>query len=273
MQSKNNPVVLTRLGEDIIKAVAFYRYMTALDITQLLYSPGGIRHARTLLALLCGGGDFVENQYLYRFRMPDVSPGNPERIYTLGALGRDYLRAHEDENVRRRFRPDDAKHISFSQMVHNMTLTRFLVAARRWAETSGGFALADTKIGYELLGRTASEQGKKEKAVPDGWLLFEKREEGKASSRYPVLVEIDRGTMYRERFKAHVSARIEFVRSGAYKRMFGIESVVIAYVTTGALGGQSAARRQSLCTWTQEVWASSPGELGVGVPLCLRQSG
>jgi hypothetical protein len=37
---RKKPVVLTRGFEDILRAVNFYRYMTALDVSYLLYSLG-----------------------------------------------------------------------------------------------------------------------------------------------------------------------------------------------------------------------------------------
>ena len=74
------------------------------------------------------------------------------------------------------------------------------------------------------------------------------------------MLEIDRGTMFRERFKKHVNDRIEFVRSGAYERMFGTKAVVIAYVTTGATGEEKEGRRKALCAWTMEALKSAKRE-------------
>jgi hypothetical protein len=98
------------------------------------------------------------------------------------------------------------------------------------------------------------EKGRKEKlaVVPDAWLYFEKGGSGKPEW-FPVLVEIDRGTMFKERFKKHVLSRVEFVRSGGYRQMFGQEAVMIAYATTGARGEASEGRRKALCQWTQEA--------------------
>jgi len=56
--------------------------------------------------------------------------------------------------------------------------------------------------------------------VPDAWLLIERVREG-APERFPVLLEIDRGTEYQRRFKEHVLSRAEFIRSGGYERLFG----------------------------------------------------
>ena len=231
--------------------------MTARDVAHLLFNPSAIVRVRQLLPSMCGGADFGRNQYLYRFRMPDVSAGNPERVYALGNLGRKFLSAEFGLLVDKRFRPEGA-HLSFTQMIHNLVLTRFLVAAHRWAGTRSGVRLSQVRICYELGAGTADtgERGKREKGavIPDGWLLFQKVERGKKTVDFPVLVEIDRGTMFKKRFKEHVASRIEFVRSGAYREMFGQEAVVIVYATTGTTGEGVEGRRGALAEWTEELF-------------------
>lgn len=88
--------------------------------------------------------------------------------------------------------------------------------------------------------------------VPDAWLLFEKAGGESSPGGFPLLLEVDRGTMYRQRFKRHVASRIEFMRSGGYKRLFGTEAVLIAYVATGGTETEEG-RRRALCSWTMEV--------------------
>jgi hypothetical protein len=158
--------------------------------------------------------------------------------------------------VERTTRPDEGKHLSFSQVRHNLALTRFLVAANRWAGESGAFKLSEVKICYDLaasIGKAArGERGRgKAPVIPDGWLLFERAGREPTPGRYPVLLEIDRGTMYRERFKRHVASRIEFVRGGGYKAMFGVEAVLIVYVGITERGEEK--RREALVNWTMEL--------------------
>jgi hypothetical protein len=73
---------LTFRDEDILQAVNTYRYMTARDITYLLFSQNSITYARERLAALAGGEDSKERAYLYRFAMPSKT-GSRERVYTL----------------------------------------------------------------------------------------------------------------------------------------------------------------------------------------------
>jgi hypothetical protein len=163
-------------------------------------------------------------------------------------------------------RPEKGIHLGFSQLMHNLVLTRLLVASRSWGAVTADISLSETKICYEMGGDAVSvdvaAKGKMEKVsvIPDAWLLFEKLKKGMREYVSPVLLEIDRGTIYRQRFKRHVLSRIEFVASGEYRRVFGQEAVVIAYATTGATGEMQQGRRKALCAWTMEALKDSGRE-------------
>jgi hypothetical protein len=197
--------ILGKRGEEILKAVYFYRYMTALDVCCLLYAPSSLVHVRRILTELAGGGDYVENEFLYRFPL-QRGVGNRVRVYTLGARGRDFFKFELEYPVAWYFRPDKVRHLSLGQMIHNLTLTRFLVAAKKWTEERRGCKLLQVKTCYEVGSDYPSvevvKDGKKEriKVIPDAWLLFEKVRD---SVEYPILLEIDRGTAYRNKFKEH----------------------------------------------------------------------
>jgi hypothetical protein len=250
------PFVLTKGQEEILKAVHFYRYMTAQDVCFLLYSPSSLVYVRKLLSTMAGKGDGVANQYLYRFALPSVSAGNPRRVYTLGSLGREFLVDVTGLAADWYFRPHKVKHLSFSKVLHNLFLTRFLVAARRWAAADGAFELLSVRTCYELEGTGGTTQEEPETrartgVIPDGWLLFAKRRD---NSRFPVLLEIDRGTAYRQNFKQHVKGRLEYIKAGGeYTRVFGEKAVRIAYVTTGETEEYREARLRSMQSWTMEV--------------------
>ncbi len=67
------------------------------------------------------------------------------------------------------------------------------------------------------------------------------------------MLEIDRGSEQKERFKIHIKARIEFIRSGAYAKVFDEEAVLVAYATSGQLPEYRESRRSTLCKWTMEL--------------------
>jgi len=185
------------------------------------------------------------NHYLYRFGLPKATKGNVERIYTLGSRGRDFLVNATGQSINWYFRPGRTATHNYSFLVHSLAVTRFLVAASYWSKTQKGLQLIQSRINYEL----ANTPGKEEATIiPDGWLLFQ-RSDGKKGS---VLLEIDRGTEYQERFKQHIVSRVEFVRSGAFERFFGERSVTVVYVAVGDLPYKET-RRRTMLLWTKEV--------------------
>jgi hypothetical protein len=114
-----------------------------------------------------------------------------------------------------------------------------------------------TRICYELAREAATveinKEGKVEKlkVIPDAWIEFE-RNDGK---KFPILLEVDRGMEHGKKYMSHVRSRIEFIRSGAYKKMFQTDAVLIAYMTPGDLPEYRETRRKAMCRWTQEVLA------------------
>jgi hypothetical protein len=236
---------VTPTEEEILKIMSTYRYMTALDVAHCLFSPKSLTHVRSILTRLAGGDDGKERECLYRFPLPSAKAGNRERIFTLGAAGREVVESLGIP-VDWYYRPSKTGRLSGSHLAHQLLLTRFVVCACRFTNQHPDYSLADVRLCYELEKRVGKREG--EAVVPDAWLLFER--DGK---KFPVLVEIDRGTEYQERFKNHVRGRIEFIRSGDYARVFGTPAVIIAYATTGQVQEHAETRRRTMCTWTMEV--------------------
>lgn len=255
------PLILGLHHERILQTVHFFRFMTARDVAYRLYSPKSLTRVRRYLADLAGGADYQTHQYLYRFPLPQPTDGRSEKVYTLGSRGRDFLAEECGLPVTWSFRPEKVKHLSVGQLVHNLTLTRFCCAAYHWSTSQSDWKLAKTRISYELAAAArkvtlAKESGTETLSiVPDAWLLFEELQAGQHAHWIPVLLEIDRGTEYQQKFKQHVRSRIEYVRSGAYQEVFGTAAVLIAYATTGETPAYRETRRAAMCAWTAEVLA------------------
>jgi Replication-relaxation len=255
---------LTFRDEDILQAVNTYRSMTAKDITSLFFSPSSINYARERLAALAGGEDGKERAYLYRVAMP-TRTGSRERVYTLGSAGREALLSL-GVPVEGYVPPYKADRLSHSHLAHQLTLTRFVVAANLWVRTHADYALAEMRLSYEIEKRIAKLHGEKERAaalvIPDGWLLFERVAD---RARSPLLIEIDRGSEYQERFKNHVRGRIAFIHSGDYAKVFGMPAVMIAYVTTGQVPAYRETRVRTMAAWTREVLTELKMERWAGI--------
>lgn len=262
------PNIVSKATERILRAAHFYRFLTAYDFLKLFYRLGSLTYVRALASELAGGEDLKTNEYLYRFKLPGTSNGT--RIYTPGVKGRNYLAKEMGLPADWYFRPHKLKYLSYSKADHNLSLSRFLIAAQAWAKKQSSFRIAHLRICYELA-QTApliqiDTQGKTEniKVIPDGWILFEKLRNGAHERFMPTWIELDRGTEHQLRFKQHVRSRIAFIQSGSYRQLFHTNAVVIAYVTTGQTPEYRETRRKAMCTWinqtlhelAKESWAS-----------------
>lgn len=142
-------LILTNRDEDILRAIYKYHYVTSQDITRLLFSKGSLTHVREILSALSGGEDHQERNYLYRFQLPNSSSGNREKVYTLGATGRDLL-ASLGLSVDWYFRPHKTRNLSHSHILHDLILTRLVVAAHAWCRKSPDYTIRESRLCYEL---------------------------------------------------------------------------------------------------------------------------
>jgi hypothetical protein len=252
---RQKPLILTPRDETILRVIYQYRYMTALDVAYLLFQPSSFTHVREILFALAGGEDFGARTYLCRFPLPGI--GNAVRVFTLGAKGRSFL-AKQGFPVHWYFRPYKVHHLSHSHVLHNLILTRFLVALSFWTRQQTAFRLLTVRFGHELAGTPVTvrveTKGKTTSVpvIPDAWVLLER---ARNSNKVPILVEIDRGMEYQQRFKQHVRSRITYIADGSYTRTFGTQSVTVAYATTGEVPAYRERRRETMRQWTAEVLA------------------
>jgi hypothetical protein len=267
-RNKASEVKISERYQEILEAIHTYRFVTAWDMTRLLYTPTSINHVREILSLLSGKQDHAEADYLYRFPLPTTRVGNTEKIYTLGARGRAYLQSC-GMDIDWYFRPykfqftDDVM-TYYQPCLHALTLTRFLVAAKVFVKKHPEWELPTLRTEYALKQEIAEEKAKKHAAtitltpdngkaeekimvIPDAWLEFH-HTTSKKGSWHPVFLEIDRATEQQRYFKRQIRARALFLANGGYKKLFGTNKGVIAYATTG-----NQTRVQTMRKWTKEV--------------------
>ena len=237
--------------------------MTALDVAYSLFSPKSLTHVRHILSTLSGGKDYQERSFLYRFPLPTTKAGNRERVYTLGAAGREVVESFGIP-VDWYYRPSKTGRISGSHLLHQLTLTRCVVSACHWVSKHPEYSLVDVRLCYEIEKSMALLAGEQERTsaavIPDAWLLFER---GSDRARFPVLLEVDRGSEFQERYKNHVRGRLEFIIRGDYAKLFQTPAVIICYVTTGQVAEYAETRRKSMAAWTRgHARRAENGELG-----------
>src|ERR671914_3052567 len=261
-RAHTNSLTLTEPQQRILRAAHFYRFLVALDICRLYWSLSSITYVRDLLANL------AKNKYLYHFAHPSLSKGGAvENTYTLGSKGRDYVERILGLPCDFYYRPHKIRHASHGAVLHNLILTRTLIAASVWAKKQPNFNLVKTRICYELAREAPSIQltdangvREKVKCIPDAYLLFQKLNNNKHERFYQIILEVDRGTEFKQRYIKAIRARLEFIKdSEAYKRLLGMEpkNVIIAYITTGDRPEYRESRRKAMCDWTRDVLAQN----------------
>jgi hypothetical protein len=189
-----------------------------------------------------------------------------ERIYTLGSRGRDFMEK-SGFKVEWYYRPHKVKHASYGAVLHNLLLSRTLIAASVWAKNQPNFKLLKTRTCYELSKNAPSIQltntkGEREmvKVIFDAYLLFQKLNNDKHERFYQVILELDRGTEFQKRFVKSIRARLEFIKdSGEYRKLLGMEpkNVIIAYITTGDRPEYRESRRRAMSDWAMNIISQS----------------
>jgi len=241
--------------EEILRALATLRFATKTDIAHLSACDdlSGSQLRKILAAL--SGGDNQPNQYLCRFPRPQITRGALEKVYTLGARGRAYLSRELGEPVDWWYSPAKASNHSFSYLLHQLTLSRLVCAVQHWVRQQTVYRLTQSLLSYALAHTApkvtiqSAESTTTIPVIPDALLCFERND----GEKYPLIIEVDRGTEFQERFKKHVTARTQLVRSGGHKHYLGIDAVCIAYITPGVTNSYRASRRKSMRQWTKEV--------------------
>ena len=99
------------------------------------------------------------------------------------------------------------------------------------------------------------------KVIFDAYLLFHKLNNNKHDRFYQIILELDRGTEFKQRYIKAIRARLEFIKdSEAYRRLLGMEpkNVIIAYITTGDRPEYRESRRRAMSDWAaKEVLTQS----------------
>ena len=137
--------ILSVRDEEILRAVYYYRYVTVLDITSQQFARASLNHAREILSRLAGNSDLDSHNYLCRFTLPAINKKPQEKVFVLGSRGRRVLQ-NMGLPATWYFRPHKLKFLSYSYVLHNLILTRNLIAAGVWVKEQPTFLLTDKRI-------------------------------------------------------------------------------------------------------------------------------
>jgi hypothetical protein len=254
---------------ELLLACWQYGLLTAGDFQRLLHLRSR-SHVRTWLGELCRGERDAKRGYLFRVPLPHARLGGTEHVYFLDRRGLSYIAREEGLPVTGYWKPGKARQLSYGHLLHDLTLARFLISLRVFCNSQQDIRLAELRTQYELrdplLAEAANNSTAEEtppRVVPDAWVNVELLNPAPPHKSSPLLIEIDRGTTWRQVFSQRVAARLSFIRpNGLYRKIFATDRVRILYLTTAG-----CTRRDSLARWCQQTLADEDREDWAGVFL------
>ncbi|TAK30920.1 MAG: hypothetical protein EPO21_18440 [Chloroflexota bacterium] len=227
----------------ILCALGRFHFLSAPQLTRLLFSQGSLTYTREHLKRLFHAG------YVQRLFLPTPTPsGSSPAIYALDKKGFGYLKALSAA-PKGRFRASEQGQREWLFLEHTLAVNDLLILAERLARQDSSIKLANM-IHERQLKRTPIyvEDGEDRiGVVPDGWLDIR---QGDLQSC--LAIELDRsGHVERKPFQRKVRGFCRYAQ-GPYQKAFGSQSLTVVIVAT------SGTRRLSeLIRWTETELAST----------------
>lgn len=208
----------------ILQAIGKFQYLSAYQLTRLLFSPTSQTYTWQHVSELKRAG------YVTQLELPSLRFGRPRAFYCLTSKGYRYL---DDPSL-----PDPPRFRSVNEPYRNALFLKHTEACNDLVILAHNLPKADDRL---QLTRSLSEaQIKKTKFAlkPDGWI------ELYGTKPAATAFEMDRATEGKERWKDKISAYSAYVRED-YQSDFQSNSLTIAVVTS------SRRRMGDLLTWTE----------------------
>lgn len=229
-------VKIGRPKQLILQSFTRFDYLTAPQLTRLLFSPGSLTYVQAHLKDLFHAG------YLSRLFLPSTTPyGSSLAIYTLDGKGHRYLRAMGAIPAVR-FRARERAQREWLFLRHTLGATDLMILGLQLAKFEPGVEIAQLATERELKRSPVYVASNQDRLgiVPDGWLDIRLK-----SGQTCLAFELDRGTVDRNRYQRKLRGLVQYAR-GPYQAAFGTNSLTIAFVAT--VGEQ---RAKALIDWTQ----------------------
>ncbi len=254
---KKKPFVVTPVHDLLLHDLHTLHRATAEQLTRLNYKMGMLTTVKQRLK------DLADNRYVLPLSHPSI---RLPYMYALDRKGLNYL-ASQGVDVREYFRPsqeeDSAKNFLFRE--HMLAISDILIHSLLFEKTEQSYRISSMlhervfknnpiKATYERNSREETRT-----IVPDAYLAFVyTRPDGKEET-LPVMWELDRGTEDQKFFRRRIRAYSVFLRSRAFKTLFHIENITIAFATTKDYNRMKQMRewtRKELAVTNEPSWLS-----------------
>jgi hypothetical protein len=247
---KRIPFVVTPVHDLLLHDLHTLHRATAEQLTRLNYKPGMLTTVKARLK------DLADNRYVLPLSHPSI---RLPYMYALDRKGLNHLAA-QGVDVREYFRPsseeDSAKNFLFRE--HMLAISDLLIQSMLFAKTEPSYRISNMlhervfknnpiKATYEKNSREETRT-----IVPDAYLAFGYTRESGNEVTLPVLWELDRGTEDQKFFRRRIRSYIVFLKSRAFKTLFSIEYITIAFATT-----KDHSRLRQMREWTHKELAAT----------------
>lgn len=237
LRRETNTFNISTANDCILRALATYHYLTAEQVTRLLYARSSLTTAQTHLKALTDRG------YCLRRPLPlPIHAGSAAYVYLLGPKGRSYA-ARLGLDVPARFRPSDIPHPS--HLAHAIACSDIYLCAALLSRRVPSVTFE--RLVPERVLRAQKERvqvdGVNRLVVPDGWLSLLAKRNGRRV-RYPLVLEVDLHTERQMKWRAKVRGLLAWA-DGPYATLFGTQCGTVAVICPG-----SERRARTLSVWT-----------------------
>ncbi|MCL5959437.1 MAG: replication-relaxation family protein [Chloroflexi bacterium] len=222
----------------ILEALGRFHYLSAPQLTRLLFSPSSLSYTQEHLKRL------FHASYLQRLFLPTPTPfGSSPAIYTLDKKGFAYLKAGDVAPIGR-FRSTEQAKREWLFLEHTLAINDFLILAERLVKATSSIGIAEMLHERTLKRNPVYVLDGKERIgiVPDCYLDLRKEK-----AQTCLAIEIDRsGGVERKPFQRKVRGFVEFVK-GEYQQTFGTQSLTVVFVI---MSGER--RLREVLAWTEK---------------------
>lgn len=216
--------MISAADERILTLVGRLHFITVEQVIRRYYSPSSRTTVQSRMKAL------VELSYLDTVPLRRAGrAGSAPFVYTLSRMGRDMVQGL-GHDVGTRYRRAETGQMTGLYMEHTLSVNDVLLAAELIDEQEDDITLLEYLHERDMRRRTRG-------TIPDAWIDI-----GAYGYRYPLLLEMDRGTTPGPRLRDKVSSLVSFYR-GRYPKLFGVGEATVIFTAP------DQKRRQAILQW------------------------
>jgi len=247
---KRTAFVITPVHDLLLRDLHMLQRASAEQLTRLNYKMGMLTTVKQRLK------DLADNRYVLPLSHPSI---RLPYMYALDRKGLNYLHSL-GVDVREYFRPsseeDSAKNFLFRE--HMLAISDILIHSLLFEKTEVSYRISSMlhervfKNQPIKAADTRSNRQESRTIVPDAYLAFVFTRPDGNEETIPVMWELDRGTEDQKFFRKRIRAYIVFLKSRAFKTLFAIENITVAFATT-----KNHNRMKQMREWTRKEMAQT----------------